>query len=199
MIALWDLGNVVVQWNPDKILQMTNLPAERTKLLRSHLFESELWLDLDRGITDEKAVAAEIVASTELRESELFDCFDIVRQSLIDFPQSVGLIREMHKTNIPLYVLSNMSLANAQFLRSRSYFDLFTGIVISAEEKLIKPDAELFKRVLQRYDLSPKDVVFIDDSLPNIEAAISLGIHGVHFKGTDQCYARVRSYFSDLT
>jgi len=198
MIALWDLGNVVVQWNPDKILQMTNLPADRTKLLRCHLFESELWLDLDRGITDEKAVAAEIVANTDLQASELLACFDIVRQSLIDFPQSVALIHEMHSADIPLYILSNMSLVNGQYLSSRPYFDLFNGIVFSAEEKLIKPDPDLFKLVLQRYDLSPEDVVFIDDSLPNIEAAISLGMNGVHFKRTDQCYAKVRSYFSAL-
>lgn len=198
MIALWDLGNVVVQWNPDKILQRTGLPANRANLLRQHLFESELWLDLDRGVTDEETVAAEISALSDLQPSELFECFDIVRESLTDLPESVELIQQMHSAGIPLYVLSNMSLVNAQYLRGRPYFELFNGVVISAEEKMIKPDPALFELVLKRYDLKAVDVVFIDDSEPNIDAAKSLGINTVHFKSTDQCYAKVRSFFSEL-
>lgn len=198
MIALWDLGNVVVQWNPPKILQMLELPVEKKTCLQQSLFESRLWLDLDQGLTDEPAVAAKLASETVLKESDVMHCFDTVRESLTDFTASVELIGEMKAAGIPLYVLSNMSVVNANYLRARAYFDLFDGIVISAEEKLIKPDTELFKRVLDRFSLPASDTVFIDDSLPNIEAARSLGMQGVHFKATEQCYAAVRQYFPEL-
>lgn len=198
MIALWDLGNVVVQWNPEKILQMTNLPADRAELLRCQLFDSELWLDLDRGITDEATVAQVISSRSDLRPGELLASFDTVRESLIDFPESVALIHQMHGAGVPQYVLSNMSLVNSQYLRKRAYFELFNGVVISAEEKMIKPQPELFQLLLQRHNLKAADIVFIDDSRANIDAALALGMQAVHFSGTEQCYERVRRFFTDL-
>ena len=196
MIALWDLGNVVVEWNPDRILQKLDLSAEKTNTLRSNLFEATVWLDLDRGLCTEAEVATQLANSTELDHGELLQCFDTVRETLIDFPQSVELIRQMKQADIPMYVLSNMSAENFAYLRQRDYFELFDGIVISAEEKLIKPDTALFQRVVDRYQLEPAEMVFMDDSLPNIEAAISLGMHGVHFNGSDDCYAEVKRHFS---
>jgi len=178
MIALWDLGNVVVQWNPDEILRMLSLPPDKSSVVKELLCGGSRWLDLDRD--------------------EMLHCFDIVRDSLVDFPKSIELIGEMKAAGIPQYVLSNMSTVNADYLRSRPYFDLFDGIVFSAAEKLIKPDTALFELVLDRYQLQAHQIVFIDDSLPNIEAAVSLGMNGVHFKASDNCYARVRKFFPKL-
>ena len=47
VIALWDLGNVVVEWNPERILQRLNLSTKKTSIIRSDLFENTAWLDLD--------------------------------------------------------------------------------------------------------------------------------------------------------
>ncbi len=196
MIALWDLGNVVVQWNPEKILGMLQLSEDKKDVLKSRLFDGSLWLDLDRGVTTEPEVAALLSAETHLSADEVEHCFETVRESLVNFPRSVELIKQMKDADIPMYVLSNMSIVNAGYLRPREYFELFQGIVISAEEKLIKPDTSLFQVVLDRYALDANNVVFIDDSLPNIHAAKSLGMHAVHFKATDTCYANIRKYFT---
>jgi len=95
-----------------------------------------------------------------------------------------------------MYVLSNMSIANARYLALRDYFKLFDGVVISAEEKLLKPESALFQLVLDRYDLQARELVFVDDMLPNIEAAESLGMKAVHFAATDKCYATIRDHFN---
>ena len=110
MIALWDLGNVVVEWNPDRILQKLDLSAEKTNTLRSNLFEATVWLDLDQGLITEAEVATQLANSTELDHGELLQCFDTVRETLIDLPQSVELIRQMKQADIPMYVLSNICL-----------------------------------------------------------------------------------------
>jgi len=196
MIALWDLGNVVVQWNPDKIMQMLDMSAERAALVRSELIESSLWLDLDRGVTTESDVASHLAATTDLQQEEVLHCCDTVRESLVDLQRSVDMLHRFSKASIPMYVLSNMSTVNYEYLRTRPYFDLFEGIVVSAQEKLLKPDLKLFQVVLDRYNLDAQDMVFIDDSLANIEAAQSMGMQGVHFKRSDDCYAKIESFFS---
>ena len=194
LVALWDLGNVVVQWNPARIREMTGLPEAKTDVFKSRYFE-DLWLELDRGTTDEREVANKVAAETELSKVEVDLYFAAVRESLVDFTESIDLIRQMKDQGIKMYVLSNMSLVNAKYLRQRAYFQLFDGIVISAEEKLIKPDTALFQLLLDRYQLDPTKMVFMDDSLPNITAAESLGMHGVHFTATSECYTKIKRYF----
>ena len=68
-------------------------------------------------------------------------------------------------------------------------------MVISAEEKLIKPDPALFELVLKRYRLNAEEVYFIDDSMPNIVAARELGMQALHFKRSDDCYRQIREAF----
>lgn len=194
LVALWDLGNVVVQWDPVRIREMTGLPEDKLRVFQTPRFE-RLWLDLDQGLTEEAQVTVQLTQETDLSVDEVQLYFATVRESLVDLTQSIELIRHMKANGIKIYVLSNMSLVNATYLRQRDYFSLFDGIVISAEEKLIKPDTDLFKVVLDRYALDPALTVFIDDSLPNIKAAESLGLHGVHFKRSAKCYSKIRKYF----
>lgn len=196
MIALWDLGNVVVRWEPETILRMLDYTPEQTDYLRTELLGHPDWLALDRGTTSEAAVAERLADESSLSLEQSLRCFDVVRESLIDLPTSIDTLHTMKRAGIPMYVLSNMSLVNAEYLKRREYFSLFDGILISAEEQMIKPEIEIFTTVLNRYQLDPKEVYFIDDSLPNIEAAQSLGMQALHFHRSDRCYQTVREAFA---
>jgi 2-haloacid dehalogenase len=61
-----------------------------------------------------------------------------------------------------------------------SFFKLFEGIVISGEEKLIKPDKKIFELILERYHLEAKNSLFIDDNMNNIQAAKEIGFAMIH-------------------
>ena len=195
MIALWDLGNVLVQWEPELIYPAFNVSAVHTQYLRSELLEHPDWLRLDQGLTTEQEVAARISSETELSHDDAQRCFDVIRHSLVNIDASVAMLSQMKAAGVPMYVLSNMSNENAAYLRTREYFSLFDDVVISAEEKLIKPDPALFELVLKRYRLSAEEVYFIDDSMPNIVAARELGMQALHFKRSDDCYRQIREAF----
>jgi glucose-1-phosphatase len=60
--------------------------------------------------------------------------------------------------------------------------DAFDLIVCSATEKVMKPDAEIYRRTLQQLGRRPEEAVFIDDNAANIATARDLGLHTVHFK-----------------
>lgn len=195
MIALWDLGNVLVQWEPELIYPAFKVSPPQTEYLRTNLLEHPDWLRLDQGLTTEAEVAIKISNESSLSIDEAHRCFDVIRHSLTDIAASVDLLQLMKAAGIPMYVLSNMSNENAAYLRSRDYFSLFDGVVISAEEKLIKPDPALFRRVLSRYSLNANEVCFIDDSMPNIVAAREVGMQALHFKRSDDCYRSIREVF----
>ena len=195
MIALWDLGNVLVQWEPELIYPAFNVSAAHTQYLRSELLEHSDWLRLDQGLITEQEVAARISSETELSHDDAKRCFDVIRNSLVNIDASVAMLSQMKAAGVPMYVLSNMSNENAAYLRTREYFSLFDDVVISAEEKLIKPDPALFELVLKRYRLNAEEVYFIDDSMPNIVASRELGMQALHFKRSDDCYRQIREAF----
>lgn len=58
--------------------------------------------------------------------------------------------------------------------------DYFNGIITSFQEKVCKPQPEIFQILLRRYSLEPSRTLFIDDSRVNVEAAERNGIKGLY-------------------
>ena len=78
--------------------------------------------------------------------------------------------------------LTNWSHETFPVARSRfAFFDCFEGIVVSGDERLIKPDPVIFHRLLTRYDIAPQRAVYIDDSPRNVSAAARVGFHALRF------------------
>jgi 2-haloacid dehalogenase len=95
---------------------------------------------------------------------------------------SVDLFAELKATGVPCYALSNMERENWE--RRTEIYDFlgwFDGYFISGLEGVIKPDPEYFRRALERLDLQPDEVLFIDDRPENTAAAGALGIPAVVF------------------
>ncbi len=189
---IFDLGNVVLDWNVDRVLDSLGLaPATRERLARE-LFAHGDWHALDRGSKTEVEVAAEVCARTSL-ERELIDrTLAAARASLQPIDDSVALLHELATAGHRLYCLSNMSRETWAHVRDLDFFALFDGIVISALEGCLKPEAEIFERLLGRYSIAPADAFFVDDIAANVAAAGRLGIDGYRFRRTPQCYAEIR-------
>jgi putative hydrolase of the HAD superfamily len=138
-------------------------------------------------LSSEKAMIAP--ASGQRRGTEsVSGLFDAVRNSLQPKPHTVALIERLARQGVPLYCLSNMPASTFAYLREQhAFWPAFSGIVISGEIKMMKPEREIFEYLLDRFDLAPAESVFVDDHLPNIEAARAIGLHTVLFRDAQQC------------
>src|SRR5450432_2143767 len=97
-----------------------------------------------------------------------------------DIPQNVTVLRNL-KEKYKLYGLTNWSAETFPIVCKRySFFTLFDGIVVSGEEKLIKPDKKIFELMLERYHLDAKNSLFIDDNVNNIQTAKEMGFETIH-------------------
>jgi 2-haloacid dehalogenase/putative hydrolase of the HAD superfamily len=98
-------------------------------------------------------------------------------------PETEAAIEALHAAGRPLFGLTNMSLEAWPGVEAMSpAFQRFSDVVISAAEGLIKPDPELFLRTCDRIGYAPRELLFIDDSLANIQAAERLGFHVHRFE-----------------
>lgn len=186
--VIFDLGGVLLEWNPDQILSRFQPDADLRNRLRGDLFGHADWRLFDRGGLTESQVIDRIQARLGLARAELIAIVDAVRESLVEKPDTVKLIRALHRQGIALYCLSNMPASIYAHLRIRhAFWDVFRGIVISGEVQMVKPEPEVFSHLLERFDLRAEESVFVDDLPVNIEAARQVGLHTVLFKDAAQC------------
>jgi 2-haloacid dehalogenase len=93
-----------------------------------------------------------------------------------------------------LYALTNWSAETFPWARQNfDFLSWFEGIVVSGEEKTLKPHPGFYKILLDRYRINPATAVFIDDNIKNIDGAKKVGIDGIHFTDPD----RLRSELAD--
>ncbi len=190
--VIFDLGNVVLDWDVDRILKSLHLETEKLNLLRNELFFHPDWLDMDHGTKTEAAVVSKVCQRSPLGKSVVEKALLAAKNSLSPIPESVKLMREMSDKGFDMFCLSNMSRETYDHIKHMELFDMFRGIVISGIERCIKPNKDIFHLILNRYGLEPAYTLFIDDSLPNIESAKRVGMRGYHFKRSRNCYAEIR-------
>jgi len=105
----------------------------------------------------------------------------VLAELYVIIPQGEQFVKECSSAGFPLYILSNWDIDSFPLVRKKyeQFFNLFSGILISAECKLIKPDPAIYKLLLTKYCLNPGSCVFIDNQQENIKVAQSMGMHGV--------------------
>jgi putative hydrolase of the HAD superfamily len=186
--VIFDLGGVVLEWNPDQILSRFQKDPDLRSRLRQALFGHADWHQFDRGHLTEDEVIDRMEARIGRPRDELIAIVDAVRESLIEKPDTLKLIRELHQRAIPLYCLSNMPASIYAHLRIRhAFWDVFRGIVISGEVRMVKPEPQVFAHLLERFDLRAAESIFIDDLPVNIEAARCVGLRTILFRDAAQC------------
>ena len=189
---LFDLGNVVVDWNIDKLTQSLELCDAKKLIAQKELFNNHYWTDLDEGIITEEEVTKRIAKKSDLTIPELEHCLLTAKKSLTEIPETITLMKELHNASINMYCLSNMSIETYSFIKNHNFFNYFQDIVISGFIKMIKPHSEIFQHMLDKFDLAPEAITFIDDSYVNIKTAEKFGINTIHFKRTADSYQQVR-------
>lgn len=191
--VIFDLGNVILEWDTDGILASLNLSNSERGLLRDELFAHRDWLDLDHGKKTEAQVTVDICARSDLTIAAVEQALLSAKQSLAIFPETIHLMRELQDRGIKMFCLSNMSREIYDHIKDESFFEMFSGIVISGIEGCMKPQAEIYHLIVERFDLTPASTLFIDDSLANIDKARELGIVGYHFKRSENCYSEIKN------
>ncbi len=116
------------------------------------------------------------------------------------FNESIGariagmqeIVEELDAAGVPLFAITNFSHEFWPPFRAREaqLFDRFRNVVVSGEEKMVKPDAAIYRLALERFGLAAADAVFVDDNAANVAAARALGIESVLF--TDAMDFRAR-------
>ncbi|MFQ6027547.1 MAG: HAD family phosphatase, partial [Dehalococcoidia bacterium] len=139
MNVVFDLGGVVVTWDPEGIIaSVFSDPAVQSKV-RSGVFEHENFLELDRGTLSRQDFIAQAADRTGLPVFDIAHLMEQIPKSLVAIPDTVDLLHRVKARGHRLFCLSNMSAASIEHLESTySFWEVFDGAVISSRINLIK-------------------------------------------------------------
>ncbi len=184
--VVFDLGGVLVDWDPRHLYRQL-MPEEDIDAFLDEI-DFHGWnraQDAGRGWAE----AVDELAARHPHRRELIAAYAERYDEAIagEVAGTVALLDELAARGSRLLALTNWSAETFPRARRRfPFLDRFEGIVVSGEEQVTKPDPEVFRRLLERYDVPPDEVVFVDDSAVNIEAARRLGMTALLFTGPEQ-------------
>lgn len=181
--VIFDMGNVLLDFSPRRVVERWCADEEERQLILRELFEAPEWLMADRGLirdTERYALIRDRVAP-EHRQA-LKNCCDHWSLCLDPLPGARAFVDACRRAGYRTYILSNASDLFFTYFDNFGPLSDFDGAVISFQELLLKPEREIYLRLLRRYDLVPEECFFIDDREENVAAARALGMQGHVFR-----------------
>ncbi|WP_122818607.1 HAD family hydrolase [Nocardioides pantholopis] len=194
--VVWDLGNVVIDWDPHAAVAAGVGPAEAARFLAASDFDFRAWNHLhDAGGTWADGLAE--VARTSPHWAEHARAYhDHFPASLVgEVPGTAAIIRELHAAGVPQWGLTNWSAE--LYHHAPATFDvlaLLEDVVVSGVEGVAKPDPRIFAVLRARTGRPLEELVFVDDRDDNVAAASAAGLHALLFRDA----ARLRAALRDL-
>ena len=178
---VFDFGNVLIEWNPAKILAAF-VKEEDRKRVEAAIFDSGLWAQTDTGqLTLEEAIQAAQTLLDGSYSATVEAIFTHWYETVDVYHQLQEKIFEWAQLGYGIYILSTTSeifyaVENAGLLPITK---VLTGKILSYEVGFAKPDKSIYQKLLTQYALHANQCVFIDDLQINLDAAKSLGFETI--------------------
>jgi putative hydrolase of the HAD superfamily len=184
---VFDLGGVMVDWNPKDYLMERFYRSSIEDTLYNIIFGSEAWQQLDAGLITRFEANRQMLAQAEQNGCtfEAQEVLDNWTRILRPRPRMIELAHRLKTHGYSIYYLSNIASDTLDSLMSGALKDVFDGGVASCDVHINKPDPRIYQALLEKYDLKANECVFVDDRLENVQGAFAQGITGVVMRGSN--------------
>lgn len=198
---VFDLGGVLIDLDPDRCIRAFReiLGFERITEILDPCHQKGIYGDMEAGLISADEFRAQILAESR-PGCTAADVDRSMAALLVGMaPYKVQLLQDL-AARYPLYALSNnndISMARFHQIFEEMGLDwrhVFREEIISCRLKMLKPGPEIFREAVRRIGFAPQDILFVDDSMRNVEGARAVGIQAVYYEqGAD-----LRQVFKDL-
>ena len=182
--VIFDMGNVLMTFDGPYFSSIFTDTLEDAALLQDALFGSPLWALLDSGTISHETMTR--YAENHLPERlhpNLHACIARWPDYSMPIEEVNDLAIRLKGEGYGIYVLTNANTRVMEQLGHAPALPFIDGYLVSAAERLMKPDPEIFRLICERFELNPADCLFVDDNEDNCIGARVAGMHAYHFTG----------------
>ena len=193
--VIWDLGNVLIDWQPALAVAAGVGDDEARRFLAADDFDFMAFNHgPDSGGSWDDAEADVRRTHPHWIEHALAYRANFEASLVGEVPGSVDLVRDLHAAGVPMWGLTNWSHELWPHAPRRfAFLDLLEGVVVSGTEGVAKPDPRIYEIAVARSGLSASDLVFVDDKPANVDAAAAAGLDGILFTDADAVRLELRA------
>ena len=180
--VIFDIGNVLINFAQTDYLHSFGFSEETYEHVADATFRNKDWNAGDSGLVTTEEWLTLFIENDPTYEAEIRQVFHNIGKTIIPYETTESWIQFFKEKGMRIFYLSNYS--NEMYRQSKdrlTFLENFDGGIFSWKEKCMKPDEEIYKRLLKRYDIVPERAIFFDDRVENIETAQRLGMQGVVF------------------
>ena len=180
--VIFDIGNVLAKFVPKEYLETVGIPEEKIDEVLAAVVENDIWNEYDKGEMTQKEVLLRFIQASPELELEIRQAFRNLNGIVKRFDYTDAWINELKAKGYRVLYLSNIS--EKLFHECEAELDFvkeMDGGILSFEAKMIKPDAEIYEKIIAEYNLIPEQCIFIDDRNVNILAAGKAGFRTILF------------------
>ncbi len=194
---IFDIGNVLAAFAWKEYFKSFGYKEDILERLAKATTLSPCWNEYDRGVLSDEEILQSFIANDPEMEPYIRETLTRVHGLVTGFDYATDWVQELKNQGYKVYYLSNFAqTAREDCADALGFLEHMDGGVFSYEVKLIKPDAAIYKCLLERYDLKAEECIFFDDVEKNIFAACDVGIHGVVFKNREQAMEELLKFNS---
>lgn len=189
---IMDMGNVLLDFNPDVILDKVCDTPEEKSVIDRELFHGKEWIQGDLGEINnaERFYGVSKRVPVALHE-KLQDCVDNWDICMVPLKGAKEFLELAKRKGYNIYVLSNACSKFHEYFPKYYDLDFFDGVVVSCDIHIIKPDIRIYEYLLETYNLKPQECLFIDDRPENVEGAKAANMEAVVFKNNYEEISRL--------
>ena len=198
MKFLFDLGGVFFDWDPNHFFKNIFPNNDEREYFLQQICNDEWNLKQDKGRLIKDA-EKELISNHPDYEKEIKMYYKNHRKMFRGlFQKSIKVLNLLKQQNYKCYVLSNWSRETFENLdKEYPFLKKFDGLLISGNEKMVKPDKEIYSLAIERFNLTPKKTIFIDDKVENINAANNLGFKTIHLDKPELIIDKINQFLNN--
>lgn len=179
---IFDIGNVLTYYTWDKHIHSFGFSEEICQRVASATVKSQEWNEFDRGALSDEEIEALLISNDPGAGNEIHRMLADLGGLVERADYAIPWLLELKEKGYHVYYLSNFSYkAKRECKAALDFLPYMDGGILSCEEKLIKPQPEIYRRLLEKYDLNASECVFLDDVEANVAAARAEGIAAIRF------------------
>ncbi|MBU5479657.1 HAD family hydrolase [Blautia sp. MSJ-19] len=190
--VIFDVGLVLVEFNWQTYLDSFGFEKEKRDRIAKATFQGPVWDERDRGVYDEETYVRQCQELDPEYAEDIARVMKDTPKTIHRMPYAETWTKYLKSQGYHLYILSNYSKymldRTQKEMPFRKYMD---GDVFSCDVRQLKPEAEIYRTLLDKYQLKPEECVFIDDREVNCKGAENLGIRTICFKNFKQAAAEL--------
>lgn len=181
---IFDIGKVLVRYDWKKLIQDLKYDEKTAQAVAEAVFLSADWTEGDRGVRTEEEILQSFIDNNPVYEKEIRETFARIGDTIKVYSYTKNWLSYLKKRGYKLYILSNFS--EPLFKRCQKemkFLELIDGGYMSWQIHCLKPEPEIYQKLINDFEINPSKAVFIDDVLDNVAEARAQGLHAIHFKG----------------